>query len=463
MLVLRYRPAVTKPGGATWWDRPMSRRALLRTSASVGVGGALLGSRLVGVAASAAPVRPGSRPSLSVPEGTDTIPEIEHIVVLMMENHSFDNYLGMLGRGEGFPLDERGRPQAANPDDTGNLVHAFHMPSTCQVPGPDQSWNATHLSMNGDRNDGFVKAGGAAAMGFWTPRDLPFYSALARKFVLCDRWFASAPTRTFPNRRFLLAATASGHISNDTDFEIGPPNGTILEQLDAHGISWRNYYSLLATSQLFPDAIRAHPENLVKMDQFFTDTAAGTLPAFSLVDPDPLTASEDNPQDIRKGEAFAASVINAVLKSPAWPKTLLIWCYDEHGGYYDHVPPPPAVAPDATPPMINVPPDQPGGFDRYGFRVPAVVISPRAKRKHVSHTLYDHTSILKTIETKWNLPALTARDANANSLLDCLDLKGKPAFLHPPVLPPPALEKHPGACAPIDPSSIPPPDALTPA
>ena len=124
-------------------------------------------------------------------------------------------------------------------------------------------------------------------------------------------------------------------------------------------------------------------------------------------------------------------VVNAVMASPNWPKTMLVWTYDEHGGYYDHVPPPAAIPPDDIPPALE-PGDPPGGFDRYGFRVPSAVVSPYAKKHFVSHTVYDHTSILKTIEEKWNLPALTRRDANANSLLDMVDLHAKPAFLTPP-------------------------------
>ena len=129
-----------------------------------------------------------------------------------------------------------------------------------------------------------------------------------------------------------------------------------------------------------------------------------------------------------------AKVVNAVMSSPNWPKTMLIWTYDEHGGYYDHVPPPAAIPPDDIPPNL-APGDPPGGFNQYGFRVPAGVVSPYAKKDFVSHTVYDHTSILKTIEEKWNLPALTRRDANANSLFDMLDLTAKPAFLKPPKLP----------------------------
>ena len=448
------------PAGRERWNDPVSRRAFLGAAAATGAGVALSGRGLripLDAGRRLAP-GPGSRPHPRLPEGTDTIPQIEHIVVVMMENHSFDNYLGMLGRGDGFRLDRHGRPRDTNPGTTGKPVRAFHMPSTCQLNAvPSQAWNASHISMDGRRNDGFVKASGPVAMGYWTGDDLPFYYGLARTFVLCDRWFASTPSQTFSNRRFLLAATASGHITNDFNFSVGPPNGTILERFDAHGITWRDYFTSLPSAALFPNATKNNSDKVVHIEQYFTDAAAGKLPAFSLVEPDFNKQSEENPQDIRVGEEFAARVINAAMQGPGWPKTLVVWCYDEHGGYYDHVPPPRAVAPDSTPPDIHVPPDQPGGYDRYGFRVPAVVISPRARRNHVSHVVYDHTSILKFIETKWNLPALTKRDAHAADLLDCLDLHGPPSFRQPPSLPKPALTRNPAACAPITEAMLPTP------
>jgi phospholipase C len=144
------------------------------------------------------------------------------------------------------------------------------------------------------------------------------------------------------------------------------------------------------------------------------------------------------------------------MAGPGWAHTVLIWLYDEHGGYYDHVPPPRAVAPDDIPPDIHVPPDMPGGYDRYGFRVPAVVVSPYARPHHISHRVRDHTAVLKLIETKWNLPALTYRDANADDLLDCLDFRRPPAFLEPPSLPAPGYAGHATHCTPGDPGPIPP-------
>ena len=401
--------------------------------------------------------KPGSLPHPRLPEGTDTLPAIEHIVVLMMENHSFDNYLGMLGRGDGFRI-RHGAPTAANPDDAGNVVRAFHMPSTCQLANaPGQNWNASHLSYDHGKNDGFVRASGSVAMGYWTGDDLPFYYALARTFPLCDRWFGSCLAQTYPNRRFLLAGTAAGIVSTSVEALTAPPppNGNVMERLDAHGITWRDYYSDLPGVGVLLDYAVDHAQNLSPIAQFFTDAAAGTLPAVSFVDPVFDEESEENPQDIQVGEAFAARVINAAMAGPGWPKTVLIWLYDEHGGYYDHVPPPRAVAPDDIPPDITVPPDMPGGYDRYGFRVPAVVVSPFARRNHVSHRVRDHTSVLKLIQTKWNLPAMTLRDANADDLLDCLDFRRPPAFLDPPPLPAPGYAGRATHCTPGDPGPIP--------
>jgi phospholipase C len=167
--------------------------------------------------------------------------------------------------------------------------------------------------------------------------------------------------------------------------------------------------------------------NAPHISQFFTDAKAGKLPQFSLLDPDYGKQSQENPQNITVGEGFIGQVIDALRESPKWRQTILIITYDEHGGYYDHVPPPRALAPDSTPPAVNPGEKQYDGFARYGFRVPSIVVGPYAKRNHVSHAVYDHTSILAFVERKWNLPAMTKRDANANNLLDFLDLKAMKA------------------------------------
>ena len=293
----------------------------------------------------------------------------------MMENHSYDNYLGMLRRGDGFTLDKKGRPTAVNRTASGQAVPAFHLASTCQLAKqPTQTWDASHIQYDNGRNDGFVRSGsGPISMGYWEQQDLPFYYGLASTFPLADRYFSSVLAQTYPNRRFLLAGTAYGLVDNRLSSVTAPPppNGTIFDRLNQHSITWKNYFSSLASGLLINGIHQKNPDKLVPIAQFYKDAAAGTLPSYSLVDPDFDKSSEENPQNILVGEAFAAGIINAVMNGPLWPKTMLIWCYDEHGGYYDHVPPPAAIAPDSIPPNI-APQTQPGGYDRYGFRVPAV-------------------------------------------------------------------------------------------
>jgi phospholipase C len=200
--------------------------------------------------------------------------------------------------------------------------------------------------------------------------------------------------------------------------------------------------------------------HLRSQEEFVADAAAGRLPAVSIVDPDFTACSEENPQDIALGEQFAARVIDAVLHGPGWADTVLFWLYDEHGGYYDHVPPPAAVEPDDKPGQTmeddpdlvqaafrkllprkfhaTVQAECDTRYDRLGFRVPAVIVSPYARPGAVVSDVFDHTSILRFIEDKWNLPALTRRDAAANSPITALDLDAPPAFARPPVLPAPA-------------------------
>jgi phospholipase C len=432
-------------------DRGLSRRQVLQ--GALGMGAAAIGvsaGLAEGASASTSgagstsrlhvPPRsqwrhPGSLPDPTLPAGTDTLPQIDHIVVVMQENHSFDNYLGMLGKGDGFTLDGHGRPRNTNPDPSGGYVRAFHETDTLQAGHVTQSWDASHLQYAGGRNDGFIGPESSSdwSMAYYTGDEIPFYYSLARTFPLCDRYFCSVLAQTYPNRRFLLAGTAFGLIATVDSSVTGiPPNGTIFDRLDAHDISWASYATNVPFLYVISDIVKKNPSRMKTIDQFHLDARSGSLPAVSYVDPNILTGTEENPQDLALGEYFVSTVVDSLLNSPAWGRTLLVWTYDEHGGYYDHVPPPPAIPPDDIPPGISAV-DQPGGYDRYGFRVPTVVMSPYSKRDFVSHTVYDHTSVLKTIERKWNLPAMTYRDANANDLLDCLDLQTR-AFADPPTL-----------------------------
>jgi phospholipase C len=440
-------------------------------------------------------------------QGSDRLPQIEHIVVLMMENHSYDNYLGCLtGRGDGFSFGADGSPSETNLNTAGQAIRLRHGSTTKQSPGvPTQSWHASHIQYANGTNDGFVRSveqtlpglDASVPMTYWTEEDLPFYASLARTFPLATRWFSSCLGPTFPNRRFLIAGTAHGLI-DDLPFGMAdyPEAGTVFDLLTAHGISWVNYHhlsplhlnlkavlrargveffrvigaalstvfpqllpyvqsKLQATATLYPLGLLSTINHLESIDEFFVAARSGKLPSVSIVDPDFGTCSEENPQDIHGGEGFAAKVINAVLGGKAWSKTLLVWLYDEHGGYYDHVPPPAAADPDGVPARdamervlllrpfrnttwgkeIAAADEGPTSFDHLGFRVPAVIVSPYARPDHLCTETYDHTSVLKLIEEKWNLPALTHRDAEAKSpITEALDFESQPSFLTPPVL-----------------------------
>jgi phospholipase C len=388
----------------------------------------------------------------------------DHIIVVMMENHSFDNLFGDLGRTrtdvDALSFDGAGVPTNTNPGGAGTVT-SFPFANTAQTTNITQSWRATHQQINGGAMDGFVRssAGASEPMGYFTAEVLPFAYSLASQFTIGDRWFCSMPGPTYPNRRFLLAGTAYGATVTafETLLDPPPPHGTIFDVLTAHSISWCDYFSDLPMTSVIPSIALKHSDHHAPIAKFFHDCEAGTLPAVSFVDPligvlsdvgapfkslpgvvrDTLTVlganfestdpaqTEEDPQDMYWGEAWAATVVQAVLDSQSWERTLLIYTYDEHGGYYEHVAPPAAIAPDAIAPKLQ-PGDPPGAYDVYGPRVPAVVVSPYSAAGAVTSAIHDHTSVLATIESKWNLPALTDRDANANDVMDFLDLNLAP-------------------------------------
>jgi phospholipase C len=313
---------------------------------------------------------------------------------------------------------------------------------------PSQAWNASHISYDRGRNDGFVRASGPVAMRFWDKRDLPFSYSLAKYFPVGQRYFSSTLCQTYPNRRFFFAGTASGLISTNLTQtnQIRAANGTIFDRLDAHAVDYAVYYQDLPSWAIIPGLVTAaRGRRQHKFNQFYPDVAAGRLPAFTFLDPNYSTTSEENPQDVQVGEQFIARVVRALMHAPTWKHTALFITYDEHGGYYDHVPPPKAIKPDNIAPILS-PGDIPGGYDRYGFRVPMIVVSPWARRNYASNVVQDHTSMTAFVEHKWNLPAMTFRDANAQPMTDYFDFS-KPAFAKPPPLAPaPGLARGLAAC-----------------
>ena len=372
---------------------------------------------------------------------------IDHVLILMQENRSFDSYFGQL-HFEGQPHATAEPRHASNPDPTNGdapAIRAFHQTAYCEVADLNHSWTGTHNSLDGNEMDGFTAANavpadptGSRAMGFYDSSDLPFYYSLYSTFAMGDHYFASVPGPTYPNREYLLAGTSFGHIRNDLP-AAGLTGRSVFNELDEAGVSWKIYFSDIPAGFLF-EYVRTHAVgHVVPISQYYVDAAAGKLPQVSFVDPKFLGSKntetdEHPPANIQVGQRFVAGVVNALLESPDWPSSALFLTYDEHGGYFDHVSPPAATVPDGIAPMLG-PGDTVAGFDRYGVRVPAVVVSPFARPHFVSHDVFDHTSILRFVEKRFGLPAMTKRDAAADPMSDLFDFE-QPALLHPPALKP---------------------------
>ena len=470
------------------------------------------------------------------------INKLKHIIIVMQENHSFDNYLGVLPYAPGTPY-HHGPCRAgdhscvdgltctrssatgayicqnSNLDADGTLVTAFHSSDYCVATDLDHSWVGTHRQGNfkgpnsglvSSPNNGFVQDNDETnqpdngtesstedeTMSFYNEKDLAFYYSLAKSFALDDRYFSSTLGPTFPNRSYLMAATSFGHLTTD---ETAPPNspfvvyqplnGTIFDQLDAHGVSWADYFSDIPQGISFrnfladphfrlfqqpgPPALSG-PFPFNSKPSFLADARAGTLPSVVFVDAAIGEFAPENDEhpgsDIRVGQHYVARIVSAVRNSPNWKDSIIFITYDEHGGFYDHVGSPPApqggaLNPDGISPgqcadASNLPVSaEPGGglncaesatiessfcagftitgafragcanFNQLGMRVPLIAVSPFSKPHYVSHTVGDHTSILALIEKRFfhDGTHLTARDAGASTLEDLFDFTLAPS------------------------------------
>jgi len=375
----------------------------------------------------------------SAPLGDD-IP-IDHIFLLMLENRSFDHYFGSMDGVDGFPAD------ASNPDATGAPVTPFHMDELCSEDVA-HSWSASHRQYNGGAMDGFVTTndpGGERAMGYYDERDLPFYRGLYSTFAMSDHHFCSVLGPTWVNRFYYVGASSFGMTHNDPipDARILDQPQIIHQRLDDAGIPWAVFDG--DAPFLFTGFARYAGRRLRRfrpLDEFFERAASGDLPPVVWINPAFAggvdQTAEHPPGDVQLGQEQVARVVSALFDSPLWERSALFITYDEHGGFYDHVAPPAACPPGDFPPTLSAS-DEPGDFDRYGFRVPMVVVSPFAKASYVSDRVTDHASILRFIESRFLLPALTARDANAWPMLDMFDFDA-PAFMTPPSLPPATVD-----------------------
>ena len=351
--------------------------------------------------------------TLGVTPTTAAALPIRHVIVLMKENRSFDHLLGR--------LHEQGQPDAeaipetyTNPDLGGLAVAPFHLTNTCLAQDPVHQSEQMLACVNGGKMDGFVRnaanttsSDGHWAMGVYEQTELPFNYWLANTFALSDRHFAPMISGTYGNRNFLLFGSNAGVV--DTGIVFPPPNTpSLLHLLMNAGFTWGVY----SNSEVFSGAMdwQAGDPGVHPMSELFTALDNGTLPNVVFVDADEYVTDDHPDADLQAGEVWTKTIYDHAVKSPQWPSLALIWTYDEGGAFFDHVPPPQACPSS---------PDSP--FTDLGTRVPLVAISPWAKRHYVSHAVHDHTAITRFIETLFNLPALTARDANSDALLDLFD------------------------------------------
>jgi phospholipase C len=455
------------------------------------------------------------------PTPTPSTSPVNHIIFLAEENRSFDHYFGKLNDYRSaapfnLPRSVNGLPDdcsATNSDWTVSCsamnmspnssgvpttpIYAFHLQTTC-IDGLSPDWIASHWDFNLENPpsttpgteglptnapDGFVVSAASAAlangendvqgiraMGFYTGADLPYHYWLATQFATSDTWFSPAPTRTQPNRYYLMGATSGGYAYPIMGNEPLIQSSTIFDSLQAAGVSWKIYTQITDTNgapytyaSVFSGFMNRYGStgNIVTDDanfsQFVSDAQNGKLASVVFLEkPDADEKPDGLADNLQYGVDTTQSLINAVMYGPSWKDSVLIFTFDEGGGMYDHVTPPTNVpSPDGIQPVdictsatdprctfaalthSSPPYDPPGDFTRYGFRVPVVVVSPFTKPNYVSHVTTDTTAWLKFVEERFNLKPLNARDGwtNTSDLSDFFDYTNPP-WATPPANPP---------------------------
>jgi len=356
---------------------------------------------------------------------------IEHVVVLMFENRSFDHMLGFLPGGGGLAGDEFNLVDPAAPNSEQVKVNKAAEYITAVDPAHD--FISVHTQLYGGPGpatepapmSGFVKAyidqthgdiqAGKKIMECFDPQKLPALSTLAQEFCLCSRWFSSIPGPTWPNRFFVHAASSDGKVTNDLTHLFGMK--TIYDSLSASGISWNIYFNDIPQS-LALERLWGKLDHFKPFYQFRTDVKNGSLANYTFIEPRYFSFFEwkandqHPPHDIKQGEYLIAELYETIRSSPLWEKTLLVVLFDEHGGFYDQIPPSGGVLnPDGQ--NSSQPPFD---FTRLGVRVPAILVSPYIEKGVVDSTVYEHSSVAATLKRLFNLPTfLNARDEAAST------------------------------------------------
>jgi phospholipase C len=365
--------------------------------------------------------------------GAEPVPStpIRHFIFLMQENHTFDNYFGTYPGVDGIP------PGTCLPVDlldsqNEECVAPFHI-SDRKSANLDHSRRTFTLQYNDGRMDGFVYAinqrnqNGVIAMGYYDDRDLPYYWNIADEYVLFDHFFSSAHSGSSTNHMYSVAGVPG--VGRTPTKGYGNGITTIFDRLEERGISWKfyvqNYDPSITYRNLPSDANRASQvvwvpllnfdrflddpklnSHIVDLGEYFTDLKNGTLPSVAYIVPS--GASEHPPGSLLAGQRFVRKLIQALMSSEAWSSSAFMWTYDDWGGWYDHMPPP----------QVDT--------EGYGFRVPALLVSPYARRGYIDSSQLDFTSALKFIEDNWNVDPLAARDTVARSIITAFDFSQPP-------------------------------------
>lgn len=411
---------------------PLTRRSLLKGAAVAG-GLAALGGRVA-----RADDGTGPTPDDLVPDIDGIRANLDTIVVVMMENRSFDHYLGWI---EGARAD-RTRTYL---DSGGTAYTPYHLAGDfkgCGHRDPGHSRGPGLTQLNGGACDGFVRNGDPFPLGYYLPEDIPVWASMVASGTTFDSYFCSVLTSTWPNRSYMHGATSSGRNGNSYPGPDGYPEETIWHACNEAGVSWAYYYSNLPFAGLYgPRFVAENLSSFRHIAAFHEDAALGRLPNVVFVDPFFTTPAESNGTDdhpladIRLGQELLSGVITSFVDSPQFARGALFVNYDEWGGFFDTVAPPRMDDDHATEPFAT------DDFGQLGFRVPACVISPFAPKgalaPQIPGVFYEHTSILKLIESRWGMPPLSRRDAATRNIGEVLDftLRTEPeivAYTAPP-------------------------------
>ena len=417
------------------------------------------------------------------------ITSVNHVVIMIQENRSFDHYFGQMTayrQANGIPIN--GSPATIEDESMGSFsnsgITAYHTGSVCTEDlTPD--WSETHRNFNWENPtaagpaspmDGFVNLAvdiskyaatigiqmadqnGRRVMGYFDGNELNYYYFMASNFAIDDHFYSPLPSKSPAQRAYLFAATSQGYVHDPGPGKLTAK--TIWQELDAAGVSWKIYSEETNLYTYLQDfAYYNQPgvsAKVVPISQFFTDAAAGNLPGVSYIETglydglsehtsnfDPANPQQGEvPINVQVGAQFAAKIINSVMQGPSWGDSVILFAHDEGGGFFDHVPPMSVPNPDGIKPLDLTSTDVPGDFTITAGRVPNMVISPFVKKNFVSHTPMDYTAYLCFIETRWNLPTLTARDAAMPDMTEFFDFANKP-WATPPT---PPAQNMTGAC-----------------